>query len=57
MQPFSDGDVHATFSNIVEKVCQEIDALDSQYVLKASPTELEDHFIGKVAPNGTWVIG
>jgi hypothetical protein len=51
MQPFSDGDVHATFSNIVEKVCQEIDALDSQYVLKASPTELEDHFIDKVTVN------
>jgi hypothetical protein len=48
MRPFSEGDVHATFSNIVDKACHEIDALDNQYVLKASPTELEDHFIEKI---------
>jgi len=48
MRPFSEGDVHDTFSNIVDKVCHEIDSLDNQYVLKASPTELEGHFIEKI---------
>ena len=48
MKPFSNGDVFATFHSLVEKICQEIDALDNQYVLKASSTELEDHFIEKV---------
>jgi hypothetical protein len=47
MKPFREGDVHATFSNIVDKVCQEIDTLDSQYILKASPAELENHYIEK----------
>ena len=47
-RPFSDGDVTATFYNLIEKTCQEINALDNQYVLKASPTELENHFIGKI---------
>lgn len=48
MKPFRDGDVHATFRNIVDKACHEIDKLDSQYILKASPTELEDCFVDKV---------
>ena len=48
MRPFTEGSVHATFDTIVDKACQEIDTLDNQYVLKASSTELENHFIDKV---------
>jgi len=47
MQPFHDGDVHATFRNILDEICAEIDSLDNQYVLKASPTELEEYFVEK----------
>ena len=45
--PFHDSDVHATFENILRKILAEIDGLDSEYVLKASPTELENHFVEK----------
>jgi hypothetical protein len=48
MRPFSEGDFSATYHNKVETTCHEIDALDNQYVLKASPTELEDYFIERV---------
>jgi hypothetical protein len=46
--PFNDGDTFATFRNIVDKVSQEIQALENEYVLKASLTELENYYIGKV---------
>jgi hypothetical protein len=48
MKPFRDGDTFATFQNLNEKVTAEINALDNEYVLKASPTELEQYFVDKV---------
>lgn len=48
MHPFSDGDSFSTFGNLVEKVIAEINSLDNEYVLKASPTELEKYFVEKV---------
>jgi len=52
MYPFSDGDTFATFRNLQETVQREIRELDNEYVLKASPAELEQHFIqkGTIAP-------
>jgi hypothetical protein len=47
IRPFGDGDVHATFGNLQEKIKMEIDSLENEYVLKASQTELEQHFIDK----------
>lgn len=48
IHPFNQGDSFATFRNLVEKVKQEILALDNEYVLKASQTELEDYYIAQV---------
>jgi hypothetical protein len=48
MYPFRDGDTFATFRNLVDSVVGEINSLDNNYVLKASETELEKHFIDKV---------
>ena len=48
IDPFRDGDTFATFRNIVEKTVAEIEALENDYVLKASPVELEQHYISKV---------
>lgn len=48
ISPFRDGDTFATFRNIIETVTHEIDALDNDYVLKASATELEDYYVNKV---------
>lgn len=48
MQPFREGDAYGTLRNLLEKVTAEIDSLDNEYVLKASPTELERYFIEKV---------
>src|SRR5579875_510027 len=48
MHPFRDGDTYATLKSIVDKVTAEIRALDNEYVLQASPTELEEYFVGKV---------
>lgn len=47
-QPFRDGDTFATFRNITEKAKAEIEALENDYVLKASQTELERYFVDKV---------
>lgn len=44
IHPFRDSDVHATFENVVQHVLTAIDALESEYVLKASPTELKTYF-------------
>lgn len=48
MHPFRNGDTFATFQNIVDSVTTEINSLDNEYVLKASQTELEEHFTEKV---------
>jgi hypothetical protein len=48
MHPFRDGDTFSTFRHLIENVTGEINALDNEYVLKASPTELEQHFVEKV---------
>lgn len=48
MQPFREGDTFATLRKLVENVTAEINSLDNEYVLKASPTELEQHFTEKV---------
>jgi hypothetical protein len=48
IHPFSDGDTFARFRHLVEKVTQEIQSLDNEYVLKASQTELEDYYVDKV---------
>jgi hypothetical protein len=49
ISPFRDGDAHATFSNLRESTIKEIDSLENDYVLKASPTELEQYYIEKVS--------
>jgi len=46
--PFSDEDTFTTFRNLVEKVKQDIQSLDNEYILKASQTELEDYYVNKV---------
>jgi len=46
--PFREGDTFATFRNIIETVTREVDALDNEYILKASATEIEDHYVSKV---------
>ena len=48
MHPFREGDTFGTFANVVENAIAEINSLDNEYVLKASPTELEQYFIEKV---------
>ena len=46
--PFRDSDTFATFRNLIEKVTQEIQSLDNEYILKASQTELDDYYVDKV---------
>ena len=48
IHPFADGDVHPTFRNMMEKTVREIEALESDYVLKASLVELEEYYASKV---------
>jgi hypothetical protein len=45
--PFSEGDAQATFGNLRENIIREIRSLENEYVLKASTTELEQHFVSK----------
>ena len=45
---FREGDTFATFGNLIAKVVHEIDALDNEYLLKASATELEDYYVNQV---------
>jgi hypothetical protein len=47
MRPFRDGDTYATLKAHTQRITAEIDALDNDYVLKASPTGLEKYFIEK----------
>lgn len=48
MHPFRDGDTFSTVRNIVDALTNEIMSLDNEYVLKASETELEEHFTDRV---------
>jgi len=48
IHPFRDGDTFATFRNVTEKVTSEIEALENDYVLKASPAELEQYYVSQV---------
>lgn len=48
MRPFTNGDTFATFRNLIDSVVSEINSLDNSYVLKASQSELEEHFVDKV---------
>lgn len=48
MHPFRDGDTFATFRNMIDSIVSEINSLDNSYVLKASQSELEEHFLDKV---------
>jgi len=48
MYPFGNEDTFTTFRNLIDKVTGEINSLDNEYVLKASPTELEQYFVQKV---------
>ena len=48
MHPFSNGDTFTVFRHHIKKLTDEIGLLDNEYILKASPTELEQHFVDKV---------
>ena len=48
VHPFCEGDTFGTFRNITEKATREIEALENDYVLKASPAELERHYVSQV---------
>ena len=48
IQPFQDRDAFLTFRNIVEQTLREIEAMENDYVLKASPVELEKYYVSKV---------
>ena len=48
MHPFTNGDTFTSFRNLIDSVVSEINSLDNSYVLKASQSELEEHFVDKV---------
>src|SRR5512135_2697903 len=45
--PFRDGDAFSTFRAHMERLTQEIRGLENSYVLRTSPTELEQYFFDK----------
>lgn len=45
--PFRDGDTFSTFRAHLEKITEEIRGLENNYVLRASPTELEQHYLDR----------
>lgn len=47
IRPFRKGDTSTSFRNLLEKVTQEIQGLENEYVLKAAPVELEQYYINK----------
>ena len=51
MHPFSDGDFSPTFRNLIDKITEEIHSLNNEYILKASPTELEQYYVDKAMIN------
>lgn len=48
IKPFREGDTSTSFRNLLEKVTQEIQGLENEYVLKASTVELEQYYLNKV---------
>ena len=48
LHPFRDGTTFATFRHITKKVTREVEALENDYVLKASPAELERYYVSQV---------
>lgn len=48
ISPFRDADTFATFRNLTETTVHEIEALENDYVLKASAVELEQYYVSKV---------
>ena len=48
IQPFRDRSAFQTFQNIAEQTIHKIEALENDYVLKASPIELEQYYVSKV---------
>lgn len=48
MRPFTNGDTFTSFRNLIDSVVSEINSLDNSYILKASQSELEEHFVDKV---------
>ena len=48
VHPFRDGDTFATFRNITEQVTRDIEALENDYVLKASCAELERYYVSQM---------
>jgi hypothetical protein len=51
MHPFRDGNTFDLFQTLIAKVTAEINSLNNEYVLKASPTELEQYFLSKLLIN------
>src|SRR3954471_9573451 len=45
--PFTNGETNSTFRHHLETVVKEIRELENSYVLRTSPTELEQHFLKK----------
>jgi hypothetical protein len=48
IRPFRESDTFDTFRNIIDRVTGEIQSLENAYVLKASPTELENYYVERV---------
>lgn len=48
IRPFEDGDADLTFQNRTKQTIREIEALENEYVLNASPVELEQYYVSKV---------
>jgi hypothetical protein len=46
--PFHDGDTTTSFRTMIQGVVAEIKALDNEYVVKASPAELEQYYTDRV---------
>ena len=47
MYPFGDNDFYSVSRNIIDKITAKIQSLENDYVLKASPIELERYYVEK----------
>jgi hypothetical protein len=47
-QPFTEAEFNPWSRSIIDDACRRIDAIGNEYVLNASPTELEDHYIAEI---------